>query len=209
MKHIEHAGRYANARLIDRDTDEFIGICKGIIFDGLVSEDEAINLLAWLNTHPAVANAWPGEPVFRLLKAALSENTLSSEAESELLTLLTSITGNPEVITQGGQASTLLPFDNPMPDLFFENAVFVLTGTFKIGNRASVEALVTSLGAEVVKKNVRKDTNFLVIADIGSKAWIHSTHGRKIERAVELRDNHQSGLAIVSEEHFYRFLPGA
>ncbi len=205
---MEHNARFSASRLNDRDMDEFIGICKGIIFDGQVSQDEATNLLAWLKAHPAVANAWPGNPVFTLLQSALSGNTLSSEAEGELLALLTSITGNPAIVTQGGQASTLLPFDDPMPDLFFENAVFVLTGTFKMGRRAEVEALVESLGAEVVKKNVRKDTDFLVIADIGSKAWIHSTHGRKIERAVELRDVHQTGLAIVSEEHFYRFLPG-
>ncbi len=204
---MEHNARFSASRLNDRDMDEFIGICKGIIFDGSVCEDEARNLFTWLAAHHGVASTWPGNKVFTILSEMLTTSPLSASDEGELLALLTSITGNPDIVTQGQQASTLLPFDDPMPDLFFENAVFVLTGTFKMGRRTEIEALVESLGAEVVKKNVRKDTDFLVVADIGSQAWIHSTHGRKIERAVELRDTHQTGLAIVSEEHFYRYLP--
>jgi len=34
----------------------------------------------------------------------------------------------------------------------------------------------------------RAATSFLVIGAIGSRDWIHSTHGRKIEAAVKLRE---------------------
>jgi len=46
---------------------------------------------------------------------------------------------------------------------------------------------------------VTRRTNSLVIGPIASRAWLESTHGRKILRAVELRSE---GLPvrIVSEE---------
>ncbi len=40
-----------------------------------------------------------------------------------------------------------------------------------------------------------------VIGAIGSRDWIHSTHGRKIERAVELREQ-GTGIYILSEEYW-------
>jgi hypothetical protein len=41
----------------------------------------------------------------------------------------------------------------------------------------------------------------LVVGTIRSRDWLHSTHGRKIEHAVELAgQNHP--IAIVSEEHW-------
>lgn len=49
--------------------------------------------------------------------------------------------------------------------------------------------------------SVSKKLDYLVIGEIGSRDWIHSTHGRKIEKAVELR-NGGARLAIVSERHW-------
>lgn len=51
------------------------------------------------------------------------------------------------------------------------------------------------------------DTHYLVIGDIGSAAWMHSTHGRKIEAAVELLER-GTGIAIISEAHFMKSLGG-
>jgi hypothetical protein len=41
-----------------------------------------------------------------------------------------------------------------------------------------------------------------VIGSIGSRDWIHSTHGRKIETAVAMRERGHS-IALVGEEHWY------
>jgi len=49
---------YDKERLLDRGMDEFIGICKGLIFDGIVTYDEAKNLLIWLESNKPVAEKW-------------------------------------------------------------------------------------------------------------------------------------------------------
>jgi hypothetical protein len=45
-------------------------------------------------------------------------------------------------------------------------------------------------------------TDYLIIAQLGSKDWMHSTHGRKIEKAVKLRDEDNAKIAIISEKHW-------
>ena len=47
--------------------------------------------------------------------------------------------------------------------------------------------------------SVTKRTNYLIVGPIASRAWLESTHGRKIIRAVELRRD-GSSIAIVAEE---------
>jgi NAD-dependent DNA ligase len=193
-------------RLIDRGLDEFIGICKGLVFDGVVNYDEARNLLVWLQNNRAVAEKWPAVELYDKLRIMLRKGALSSDDEGELLSYLVTLTGNPEVMFSGKNPSSRLPLCNPQPEVYFEGAVFVITGNLKIGSRAQVVELISNLGGEVVLKNVRMDTNFLVIGDIGSQAWMHSTHGRKIERALELRDQIKTGIGIISEAHFINAL---
>ncbi len=43
--------------------------------------------------------------------------------------------------------------------------------------------------------------DYLVIGTFGSEEWIHSAYGRKIERAIELRDKHGTPY-LVSEAHW-------
>jgi NAD-dependent DNA ligase len=188
-------------RLIDRGIDELIGICKGILFDGVVCYPEAVNLLIWLENNSVVANQWPAKELYQQLPLLLKDNHLSEDDEAEFLSLLVKVTGSPEAMMEGESGSSQLPLCDPVPEVVFKDRVFVVTGNFKMGPRKDVVKAIEDLGGEVVLKNVRKDTNYLVIGDIGSAAWTHSTHGRKIEAAVELREQGK-GIAIISEAHF-------
>jgi hypothetical protein len=52
---------------------------------------------------------------------------------------------------------------------------------------------------------ITKDLNYLVIGEVGSRDWIHSTHGRKIEKAIDYNDR-GCRIAIVTEQHWHNFL---
>jgi hypothetical protein len=45
------------------------------------------------------------------------------------------------------------------------------------------------------------DTGYLVIGVYATDSWAHSTFGRKIEKAVTLRDRGRR-IAIVGEQHW-------
>lgn len=198
--------RLDQKRLIDRGMDEFIGLCKGIIFDGSVCQAEAENLLLWLKANPLVAQTFPAKQVFSSLRDMLADGVFDYNEEGVFLDLLLKVTGLPSGLEQAENASTQLPLCNPQPAIEFSGRVFVLTGNFGIGPRKVLVEAIQQRGGEVVLKDLRKDTHYLVIGDIGSRAWMHSTHGRKIERAVEYRDQRKTGLAIVSEAHFMSYL---
>jgi NAD-dependent DNA ligase len=69
-----------------------------------------------------------------------------------------------------------------------------------LGPRANIEYEIRDRKG-IVQSAVTEDTDYLVIGNIGSADWLHSTHGRKIEKAVALVERGRP-ITIVSEEHW-------
>jgi len=198
--------RLAYARVADRQVDEIIGLCKGVLCDGAVNQSEAEFLLTWLENNRHAADQWPASVLYPRIQAMLEDGVLDDEEEQELLGLLMEITGKPGINVKGETASTTLPFDDPAPRVNFSGETFCLTGKFACGPRREVEMAVMERGG-LCKKNPCKNTAFLVVGEIGSRDWIHSSFGRKIEKAIQLRDGGAS-VAIISEERFFNYLHG-
>ena len=57
----------------------------------------------------------------------------------------------------------------------------------------------------VIDQSPTRDTHYLVIGELCSPDWVHTTFGRSIERAVELH-NQGHPIQIVSEEHLVNSL---
>jgi len=188
------------ARLNDRMIDELIGLCRGVLFDGAISEAEANALLRWLDANREVAGHWPANVLYRRIARMMSDSRLDPDEQKELLELLVEITGGPAPDAFVKSASTALPLCTPLPKVLFPGKLFCFTGKFVSGTRAQVQAAVISLGSEV-KDSPTNNTNYLVIGSIGSADWIHSTHGRKIEKAVQLRTEGRP-IHIIAEEYW-------
>lgn len=194
------ANRHLNwRRLGDRQIDELIGMCKMAIGDGHVDLSEAKILMAWLEQNRESADRWPASVIHNRLVEILADGKIDREEEGELIDLLMQVTGQPIEKTMTQMSSTL-PLCNPMPKIEFQDRSFCFTGKFFYGPRKKCEAVVEERGGSLTGSPSGK-TNFLVIGMIGSSDWIHSTHGRKIEAAVELREAGK-GISIISEEHW-------
>lgn len=194
---------YNAARLNDRVIDELIGLCKGIIADNTVSQTEAEFLQQWIKDNRHISNAFPANMIYHRIQHFLSDDTLDAEEADELLTLLKDLTGGGHKAGAPSLSSSL-PLCHPAPDVTFKDKHFCLTGKFVTGSRAKMQEIVCSLGGTPTSSPSRK-VSYLVIGEIGSRDWIHSTHGRKIEQAMELRDAGQD-IAIISEEHWIKYL---
>lgn len=200
---MEEKNRRAYSRLIDRQIDEIIGMAKGVIADGVVTQEEAEYLLEWLQTNRYAADKWPANVLYNRLSLALADGVLDSDEESDLLQLISDIVGKPKH-TDAHSMTTTLPFNNPMPHVEFSDRTFCLTGTFYGGKRKILSQMIERRGGEI-KNSPSRFLNYLVIGEVGSMDWIHSTFGRKIEKAVELRDQGHS-IAIISEEHWSKYI---
>ena len=169
-----------------------------MVCDGEISEGELAALKRWLAGHPDAAVLYPGKTVAERLLRIYEDGIITPDERQELNELLLDLTGETEEHDQPLNLSTRLPFDEPTPTILFEGHEHVFTGRMLCGTRQDCERKVVDRGGRV-GKTVTKRTNFLVIGPIASSAWLESTHGRKILRAVELRSEGLP-LRIVSEE---------
>jgi len=186
-------------RIQDRLIDELIGISRGVIADGQVDEAEAIFIGQWIENHREIADRWPVNILYARIKEMLKDGILEADEQKELLETLKEITGGGLSYVEPNK-STTLPLTHPEPEIMFEGGKFALTGKFVFGSNTECEDVITDLGG-TIDPVPSANTNYLVIGELGSPDWVHSTFGRSIEKAVELRDSGHA-ICIVSEEHW-------
>lgn len=185
----------AASRVQERLIDELIGICRGVIADNRVDENEAIYLGQWIESHRELATRWPVNVLYARLTEMLKDGILSADEQEDLLNTLKALTGS-----STGDGPTTLPLDQPAPDVVFDGKTFCLTGRFVFGSGLECEETIFELGGSVTDEP-DDDTDYLVIGELSSPEWAHTTFGRSIEQAVERRESGQR-LAIISEEHW-------
>jgi len=192
---------FRGAAVLDRKVDEYIGVVKGMTADGTIHQGQLEYLLAWLRSNGEVASVWPASIVYEKLRSVLAKGRLDEADERVMLDLLLATVGGNTAPARGEASdSTALPFCSPTPRIVFPSRVFCFTGKFEWGTRDDCESAVMERGG-TCKGNITKKLNYLVVGDVGSRDWLHSTYGRKIEQAVAYRDAGVP-LAIVSERQW-------
>ena len=66
------------------------------------------------------------------------------------------------------------------------NHFFVLTGTFTSGKRGIIQDIIKENGG-IIKNQITKDINYLVVGEVTSQGWKYKNYGTKIEQADILR----------------------
>jgi hypothetical protein len=186
---------------MDRSTNELVGICRGILADGEVNLTEAKFLLGWLERHAEFGSQFPYSVLYPRVAEALQDGVLDLDEERDLLEALTATVGGEVAHPTGANSlSTELPYDEPLPTILHSASVFVVTGTFSYGKRRAVtEAIESRMG--VIRSAVSKSTDYVIVGEVGSRDWLHSSFGRKIQEAVDFRSQ-GAMISIVPERHW-------
>ena len=187
----------------ERDLQEMLGIARGIIMDGVVTDSEAVSLQKWFGQHPDIVGRWPGNQVARRLDRILEDGVIDDEERQELAEIMLGLSGQ-TIGVEAKQAPSSLPFDSPLPTVEIPGRLFVFSGRFAYGPRAACRDTVDDLGGSW-KNNITLKTDYLVIGTFASRDWKHGSFGRKIEKAVEYRD--RTALAIIPEDHWAEAVP--
>lgn len=192
--------RFNRARRAERDLSELLGLAKGLLADGEISKEEAHHLNEWVAMHPDACEQWPVNRLADRLTRAFGDGYIDDEERRDLEELLRAIVGGTAGLIVGEDAATELPIDQPPPQLTWNGSVYVFTGKFAYGTRANCEGETVRKGA-ACDRAVTKRTNYLVIGTFGSRDWVHTSFGRKIQKAVDYR---AAGvpLRIVAEEYW-------
>lgn len=197
--HAQPIPQFGAARVTARTFDELMGFVRGILADGEVSEAEARSLLTWCENNPSTVAQWPGREIAGRLSRVFEDGVVTDDERADLAALLQAVSGGrPEAPTGVGR-STRLPLNDPLPPLDFDGRTFVFTGQFVYGTRNVCEATVIQRGGHC-SSAVTKKVDFVVIGELCSRDWLYSTHGTKIQKAVEYRDGKKVPIAIIPED---------
>jgi hypothetical protein len=184
-----------------RSVDELIGICRGILADGAVNKSEAGFLLDWLERHREFEENFPFSTLYPRVRDAMRDGVLDLDEQRDLLEALSATVGGETVTPTGSNSlSTELPFDIPLPTILHAASLFVVTGVFTYGKRRDVCDAIESRGG-IVRAAVSAQTDYVIVGEAGSRDWLHSSYGRKIQEAADFR---QAGatISIVPERHW-------
>jgi len=190
----------SHRRILESDVNSinhFLGLCIGCISDGKVNQQEFKKITLWIESNKHLSEQWPISAISERVSEILKDNFASESELSDFAETLKLITGFQFLETGDAEsASTEFIFDN-VDDVVFEGQAFCFTGKFISAPRGYIEDKVATLGAEL-KSSVSAKLNYLVVGLVGSKDWMYSSHGRKIEQALQLKQN-GSEIKIISE----------
>jgi NAD-dependent DNA ligase len=191
-------------RVLKRCCESLLGICAGLVADSKLNDEEIRFLDTWLADSSNLCFSWPGEVLVARIKSVLSDGKITEEEREYLKKTLRDLLGGTleETGAAGGMA-TKLPL-NEVKVIEIKGSSFCFTGEFLFGTRKACEKAVTERGG-VSWPAVKMDLNYLVIGTMASREWAHSTHGRKIEKALEYQ-NKGCSVLIVGEEQWVQFL---
>lgn len=192
--------RFNRARRADRDVSEFLGLAKGVLADGVVTDHEAEMVARWLASHSDVLERWPINVLAGRMHRIFQDGRVDEDERKELDEILEQVIGSASGLVAGEDTATSLPLDLPPPQLVWPGAVVVFTGKCAFGTRAECQRYVALLGASC-ETDVTRRTTHLIVGTFGSRDWAHTSFGRKIEKAVEGRAN--TGRPFIVGEDYW------
>ncbi len=187
--------------------EHLLGMVDGITADGSLHDKEVHLLSAWLSANPEATNAWPGSVIALKVREVLADGVITEPERAHLLATLTEIIGSNFTETGSASAEVVsLPIDDAVT-VDLRNAGVCMTGEFMYGTRSACERLTLRAGGMPLD-SVTKRVDILVIGTRVSPDWVHTSFGRKIQRAIELQDKGHT-IEIISERRWLEVVGSA
>jgi NAD-dependent DNA ligase len=184
-------------RNLTKAMQTLLGICRGLTADNHLNDAEIQFLSTWIADNKEATVAWPGCVIRDRVAHVLEDGQVTDEEREQLLTVVKELCGSEFMETGSAEAA---PVSFPTEDVCInlDGATFCLTGKFIFGPRSSVERVIENKGG-LVGGNVTQKTDYLIIGTLSSPDWLHSNHGLKIQKAVELKQAGQK-IFIITEK---------
>lgn len=186
--------------------DQLTGLCAGILADGEVNESEARYFAEWIKRYSTMEPCWPLTDVLSRVQQIFADGQCDNLERLELKQIMEALCGYHSGASPSDVHSTTFPLTQPPPErIVFEGRLFVITGKFAFGTRTRVFDAIEKRGGAPSDTFPTAESDYLVIGSFASRDWINTNSGRKIERAVELR-NRGAKISLIGENHWRQFL---
>lgn len=171
--------------------NRFFGFCAGIACDNRLKIKEVEKLIHRIDRNAHLLDDARIVALKAVAVEAISDGHLSMEEEEDIGEWIVRLVGDSCADTGLPTYGNTPAIDGVLRDsslLVFENAGFVVTGAFSIGPKKIIEGWIVERGG-LVSRTVSRSTDYLIVAAIASRDWLHSHQGTKIMEARKLREN--------------------
>jgi len=190
---------------ITSDLQTLQGLCYGILADGVINDQEIIDLNRWLEENEHLNTYYPYDEIRSLILSILSDNKIDDEERLVLKAYFKEFVNlqnediNEQIRkeTEGINISGLCTSE---PNVTFDGKTFCITGILQRNSREGLKKKILSLGGIPIDSITFK-TDYLIVGDNGNPAWAFSCYGRKVEKAISMRkDGHT--IMLIHEFDF-------
>lgn len=181
-----------------------IGLTRGLLSDGILDDKEIHFLNTWLQKCNDFSDVWPISEIMADVKFILEDGIITEDERQFLTKKLHGLIGGDFQETGATSGFSADFFCTEIDYIDFLGKEFCLTGQFLIGSRNDCKSKLSEMGG-VFTANPKRSTNYLVVGALSSRDWKQTSHGRKIEKAIALRDSGYE-IKLLHEDTWSRFL---
>jgi hypothetical protein len=194
---------------ITSDIQVLHGVLHGVLSDGVIRVEEAVQLEQWIQSNDHLTGCYPYDELNSILMSVLKDGKID-EAENRTLKAffedfisysLSRRIRQARDAARAGLEAKLPGICAACPEIEFAERMFCFTGASRRGVRRELSEEVIQRGGDV-RDAITSDLSYLVVGAAGNPCWAFSCYGRKIEQAVSLRRNGHR-LLIVHENDFW------
>lgn len=170
---------YIQASMLDL---ELQGIIKGIIADQVIELNEISGLMKWIESLP-IESQTTLKVVHDSLERILEDGEVDSDELIEIEDMFNYI---------------LDPIVRNDATVSYDENAFCLSGNFKYGSKDAVSDEIRDRGG-LVRDNVTKDTDYIVVGGRGCKDYAFKNYGTKVRKAIVLQQK-GNDIQIIHED---------
>lgn len=170
-----------------------IEMMKAAENDGVLDAAEGMDILSFIASDEALAHDKALSPVVEIIQNAVIDGEIDQAESSRLFSAM-------DLIIDPISASA-----RDENDIQFEGRTFCLTGEFEHGSRDKAVAPLIEAKGGTIKKGVIKKLDYLVVGDLGSKAYSLETYGGKVKKALDFNAG-GADIKIVRESDLFSAL---
>ena len=186
------------------DLETLHGVLAGIGADRRVTERELKLLRTLLVSCAHLKGSWPYDEIESVIRSVLADKAIDEDEHRFLVAFTRSFLAEREGVARPQSLNEDLVRHGACavkPDVHFLGRSFCVTGTSPAKARAPFERTIEDLGGTAVRLLAR-DVDYLVVDAPRDVAWTFSSHGRKVEQALTLRQE-GARLSIVHADDFW------
>lgn len=194
------------------------GVLHGLIIDNILSDEEIYSLHDWFEDYHMFRSVWPFNDLYVIVSGILRDNIIDEDERAFLKHICSEFAEKPidkailhdefyEDIGRSGSKifQPIQYIAEKDPEIDFKGKTFCFTGPAKTAKRDVLAEIVREMGGGFINRIV-DHLDYLIIGSYSSPAWVYSTYGRKIEKAIDMQKKNMH-VKIIMEDDFISQVP--